>query len=74
MEQLEQIIKTKMWIHKREHGREGAYLICDLDTRFEIMNNLKDATIHQDKGTYIIYGLTICIVDGLTNKTILEVK
>lgn len=73
MTDLERHIFARMFEYEREHKKRAEYLICDLDTRFEIMETLKDVQIKND-GRYIIFGLKICIIDGLTKKQVLEVR
>ena len=73
MTNIERHIFARMFEHERKYGKRATYLICDLDTRFSIMDECKSIIIREN-GRYLIMDLTICIVDGLTNETILEVK
>ena len=47
------------------------YLICDIDTRFELLKS--DSFIIGVDGSYKIHRMHICIIDGLIKKT-MELK
>ncbi len=64
-----------MWNRYREiYKKSPDYIICDIDTRFDIMNNPLMKVQIENAGGYRLNGMLICIVDGLAHKKVLEVR
>lgn len=70
---IEYDIANKVVAYRKEFSKKPKYLICDYDTKQEILADTDTKVKIEDNGEHIVMGLILCVVDGLHGKKVLAV-